>query len=242
MFTGKAELGQELQDRVSADRGRRARRALRRRLKVVTADTRPHRERRLHRPAAIRCRTAAPRSSTRRRRRANLLVAEAARRLRSAGRKSAHRQRRGDRRPTAGACATASSLPRTLLHVQAQPTSRLKDPATLQGDGPVRCRASISRPRSPAARPMFRIMRLPGMVHARVVRPPSYGAQLTDCDTARGRETARRRQGRARRQFPRRGRREGILGDQGDECARRPAAKWKESAEPARSRTTCSRC
>ena len=27
-------------------------------------------------------------------------------------------------------------------------------------------------------------LRLPGMVHARVVRPPSYGAQLTECDTA----------------------------------------------------------
>src|ERR1700730_17868710 len=27
-------------------------------------------------------------------------------------------------------------------------------------------------------------MRLPGMVHAGVVRPPSYGAQLTECDTA----------------------------------------------------------
>jgi CO/xanthine dehydrogenase Mo-binding subunit len=27
-------------------------------------------------------------------------------------------------------------------------------------------------------------MRLPGMMHARVVRPPSYGAQLTDCDTS----------------------------------------------------------
>jgi CO/xanthine dehydrogenase Mo-binding subunit len=27
-------------------------------------------------------------------------------------------------------------------------------------------------------------MRLPGMVHARVVRPPSYGAKLTDCDTS----------------------------------------------------------
>ena len=27
-------------------------------------------------------------------------------------------------------------------------------------------------------------MRLPGMVHARVVRPPSYGAQLIGCDTA----------------------------------------------------------
>jgi CO/xanthine dehydrogenase Mo-binding subunit len=27
-------------------------------------------------------------------------------------------------------------------------------------------------------------MRLPGMVHARVVRPPSYGAQLTECDTS----------------------------------------------------------
>src|SRR5258705_12001733 len=27
-------------------------------------------------------------------------------------------------------------------------------------------------------------MRLPGMVHARVVRPPSYGAQLDECDTS----------------------------------------------------------
>src|SRR5260370_11840712 len=27
-------------------------------------------------------------------------------------------------------------------------------------------------------------MRLSGMVHARVVRPPSYRAQLTDCDTS----------------------------------------------------------
>src|SRR6202043_1029055 len=27
-------------------------------------------------------------------------------------------------------------------------------------------------------------MRLPGMMHARVVRPPSYGAQLTECDTS----------------------------------------------------------
>ncbi|HSZ95083.1 MAG TPA: molybdopterin cofactor-binding domain-containing protein, partial [Bradyrhizobium sp.] len=27
-------------------------------------------------------------------------------------------------------------------------------------------------------------MRLPGMVHARLVRPPSYGAELTECDTS----------------------------------------------------------
>ena len=27
-------------------------------------------------------------------------------------------------------------------------------------------------------------LRLPGMVHARVVRPPSYGARLTECDTS----------------------------------------------------------
>src|SRR6202035_4978368 len=27
-------------------------------------------------------------------------------------------------------------------------------------------------------------MRLPGMVHARIVRPPSYNAQLTECDTS----------------------------------------------------------
>jgi len=70
-----------------------------------------------------------------------------------------------------------------MLHVQAQPSSPLKDSKTF----------------SVMERPLHRIdipakvtggaayvqdFRPAGMVHARVVRPPSYGAQLTSVDTA----------------------------------------------------------
>jgi nicotinate dehydrogenase subunit B len=69
------------------------------------------------------------------------------------------------------------------LHVQAQPTSKLKDPATFKVMG-----LSVPRVDIPAKTTggvaYIQDMRLPGMVHARVVRPPSYGAELTDCDTA----------------------------------------------------------
>jgi nicotinate dehydrogenase subunit B len=70
-----------------------------------------------------------------------------------------------------------------MLHVQAQPKSRLKDPSTFKVMG-----QSVSRVDIPAkvtgGAAYVQDMRLPGMVHARVVRPPSYGAQLTDCDTS----------------------------------------------------------
>jgi nicotinate dehydrogenase subunit B len=70
-----------------------------------------------------------------------------------------------------------------MLHVQAQPTSKLKDPATFTVIG-----QSIPRVDIPAkvtgGAAYVQDLRLPGMAHARVVRPPSYGAQLTDCDTA----------------------------------------------------------
>ncbi len=69
-----------------------------------------------------------------------------------------------------------------MLHVQAQPTSKLKDPATFTVVG-----QSVPRVDIPAkvtgGVAYVQDLRLPGMVHARVVRPPSYGAQLTDCDT-----------------------------------------------------------
>src|SRR5262249_23158578 len=69
-----------------------------------------------------------------------------------------------------------------MLHVQAQPTSKLKDPATFKVMG-----QSIPRVDIPAkvtgGAAYVQDLRLPGMVHARVVRPPGYGAQLTDCDT-----------------------------------------------------------
>ncbi|HLX14323.1 MAG TPA: molybdopterin cofactor-binding domain-containing protein, partial [Bradyrhizobium sp.] len=70
-----------------------------------------------------------------------------------------------------------------LLHVQAQPKSNLKDPATYKVMG-----RSVPRLDIPAkvtgGAAYVQDMRLPGMVHARVVRPPSYGAQLTECDTS----------------------------------------------------------
>ncbi len=69
------------------------------------------------------------------------------------------------------------------LHVQAQPKSQLKDPATFELMGLPVPRVDIPAKVTGGAA-YVQDMRLPGMVHARVVRPPSYGAQLTDCDTA----------------------------------------------------------
>jgi nicotinate dehydrogenase subunit B len=70
-----------------------------------------------------------------------------------------------------------------MLHVQAQPKSKLKDPATFKIVGqPVR-RVDIPAKVTGGAA-YVQDMRLPGMVHARVVRPPSYDAELVECDTA----------------------------------------------------------
>ena len=70
-----------------------------------------------------------------------------------------------------------------MLHVQAQPKSKLKDPATFKVIGRPVPRVDIPAKVTGGAA-YVQDMRLPGMVHARVVRPPSYGAQLTECDTA----------------------------------------------------------
>jgi nicotinate dehydrogenase subunit B len=68
-----------------------------------------------------------------------------------------------------------------LLHVQAQPTSKLKDPATFKVMGQPVPRLDIPA-KVTGGVAYVQDMRLPGMVHARIVRPPSYGAQLTACD------------------------------------------------------------
>jgi nicotinate dehydrogenase subunit B len=70
-----------------------------------------------------------------------------------------------------------------MLHVEAQATSKLKDPATYKVMGQPVPRVDIPAKVTGGAA-YVQDMRLPGMVHARVVRPPSYGAQLTECDTA----------------------------------------------------------
>ena len=45
--------------------------------------------------------------------------------------------------------------------------------------------------------------RVPGMLHGRVVRPPAIGAKLESVDEGSVKQHPRRRQGRARGQFPR---------------------------------------
>jgi CO/xanthine dehydrogenase Mo-binding subunit len=70
-----------------------------------------------------------------------------------------------------------------MLHVQAQPKSKLKDPSAFKVMGQPIPRVDIPAKVTGGAA-YVQDMRLPGMVHARIVRPPSYGAQLTDCDTS----------------------------------------------------------
>jgi CO/xanthine dehydrogenase Mo-binding subunit len=70
-----------------------------------------------------------------------------------------------------------------ILHVQAQATSSLKDPATFKVMGQSVPRVDIPAKVTGGAA-YVQDMRLPGMVHARVVRPPSYGAQLVECETS----------------------------------------------------------
>ncbi|HVX78674.1 MAG TPA: molybdopterin cofactor-binding domain-containing protein [Bradyrhizobium sp.] len=70
----------------------------------------------------------------------------------------------------------------SLLHVEAQPTSKLKDPATFKVMGQPVPRVDIPGKVTGGAA-YVQDMRLPGMVHARIVRPPSYGAELIEVDT-----------------------------------------------------------
>jgi nicotinate dehydrogenase subunit B len=70
-----------------------------------------------------------------------------------------------------------------MLHVQAQARSTLKDPAAYRVMGQSIPRVDIP-PKVTGGAAYVQDMRLPGMLHARVVRPPGYGAELIECDTA----------------------------------------------------------
>ncbi|WP_345247000.1 xanthine dehydrogenase family protein molybdopterin-binding subunit [Pigmentiphaga soli] len=70
------------------------------------------------------------------------------------------------------------------LHRPAAPVSTLKDPASHKVIGKPMQRLDIPGKVTGGAS-YVQDMRLPGMVHARAVRPPSYGARLTGVDSAR---------------------------------------------------------
>jgi len=111
-----------------------------------------------------------------------LLLAEAARRLKVAI--SELRAEAGAVLGPRGARVPYGTLiSDTLLHVRARPESRLKDFASFSVmDRPV---PRIDIPaKLTGGEAYVHDMRLPGMVHARVVRPPSYLATLAEVDTS----------------------------------------------------------
>ena len=69
-----------------------------------------------------------------------------------------------------------------VLHVQAQPTSKLKSPDTLKVIGQSMPRVDIPG-KVTGGVSYVQDLRLPGMVHARIVRPPSYDARLLSIET-----------------------------------------------------------
>jgi nicotinate dehydrogenase subunit B len=70
------------------------------------------------------------------------------------------------------------------LHVPAQPQSPLRDPSTYAVIGKSLPRVDIP-PKLAGAAIYVQDLRLPGMAHARIVHPPSYGARLRALDTSR---------------------------------------------------------
>jgi CO/xanthine dehydrogenase Mo-binding subunit len=70
-----------------------------------------------------------------------------------------------------------------LLHVEAQPQSKLKDPSSYRLIGKPLKRVDIPA-KVTGAVAYVQDLRLPGMVHARVVRPPSYAARLRTVEVA----------------------------------------------------------
>jgi len=105
-----------------------------------------------------------------------------------------------------------------MLHVQARATSTLKDPATFKVLGQSVPRVDIPAKVTGGAA-YVQDMRLPGTMHARIARPPSYGARIDRLRHVGGRENAWCRQGDQGRQFSCCGRGQGVSGDQGDEGA-----------------------
>jgi nicotinate dehydrogenase subunit B len=111
-----------------------------------------------------------------------LLVAEAARRL-DVPEENLRTESGAVISPDGRRLAYGELVAGDMLHVQAQPTSKLKDPATFKLMGQPVPRVDIPAKVTGGAA-YVQDMRPSGMVHARVVRPPSYGAQLTECDTS----------------------------------------------------------
>jgi nicotinate dehydrogenase subunit B len=83
--------------------------------------------------------------------------------------------------PDGRSLAYGALVGETVQHVRAQPVSKRRDPATFKVLNTPLHRVDIPAKVTGGAA-YVQDMRLPGMLHARVVRPPSYGAQLRSGD------------------------------------------------------------
>src|SRR5262249_40178691 len=76
-----------------------------------------------------------------------------------------------------------SLVSETMLHVEAQPVSRLKEPSAFKAIGKPVKRVDIPA-KLTGGQAYVQDLRLDRMVHARIVRPPSYGAKLVKFEPA----------------------------------------------------------
>jgi nicotinate dehydrogenase subunit B len=109
-----------------------------------------------------------------------ILIAEAARRLKLPP-NQLHAEAGAVLGPSSARITYAELVSENLLHADAQPVSRLKDPGLFKSMGKPVPRVDIPAKLS-GGLAYVQDLKLPGMLHARVVRPPSYGAQLSEVD------------------------------------------------------------
>jgi len=111
-----------------------------------------------------------------------ILIAEAARRLKALP-GQLHADTGAVIGPNSARVTYAELVSSNLLHAEAQPTSKLKDPTFFKViDKPIQ-RVDIPGKVTGGAA-YVQDIRLPGMLHARVVRPPSAGAKLASLDVS----------------------------------------------------------
>jgi nicotinate dehydrogenase subunit B len=109
-----------------------------------------------------------------------ILIGEAARRLKVSA-EQLHADAGAITGPNSARITYAELVSPNLLHAEARPVSKLKDPSLFRVvDRPVQ-RVDIPA-KVTGGSAYVQDLKLPGMLHARVVRPPSYGARLTAVD------------------------------------------------------------
>ncbi len=181
VFTGKAELGQGIKTALLQVAGEELGTGIER-IKLVTADTA-----RTPNEGYTAGRHSMPDSATAIRNAAaqvrEILLARAAERL---GLEAEHLKLRDGKVTSEDgkSVGVAELIGNDVLHVRAQPTSKFRDPSTYTLIGKPVARVDIPA-KVTGGIAYVHDLRLTDMVHARVARPPGYGAHLLDVDVSK---------------------------------------------------------